>query len=67
MVCDGELSLQFLVTMVDPSLEVNGMTIVEDVPKTLKLMGSVVRRERGRGGEGEGGREELEMYLLFLL
>ena len=27
--------------MVDPALEVNGMTIVEDVPKTLKLMGSV--------------------------
>jgi kinetochore protein NDC80 len=29
----------FLVTMIDPYLEVNGMTIVEDVPKTLKLLG----------------------------
>ena len=26
--------------MIDPYLEVNGMTIVEDVPKTLKLMRS---------------------------
>ena len=31
--------VQFLAMMVDPAMEVNGMNIVEDVPKTLKLLG----------------------------